>query len=103
MNIQFMEGMLSQGVDTALLRFGLGKHYLDVSDAARSVEHLRRCVELEPGYSAAWKLLGKALLAAQDREAARSAWAAGILAAKKNGDHQAEKEMGVFVRRLNKT
>jgi len=84
MNLQNLEGMLQRGRDTPLLRFGLGKAYLDVSDSERAVEHLRRCVELDPDYTAAWKILG------------------GVLVAKRKGDRQAEKEMGVFIRRVDK-
>ncbi|MFS2128173.1 tetratricopeptide repeat protein, partial [Pseudomonas sp. Pseusp97] len=56
--IDSLEKMLAKGVDNPLLRFGLGKGYLDAGDAAKAAEHLRRCVEQDPKYSAAWKLLG---------------------------------------------
>ena len=55
-----LEKMLTKGMDNALLRFGLGKGYLDLGDFPRAAEHLQRCVEFDPKYSAAWKLLGKA-------------------------------------------
>ncbi|BBP62494.1 hypothetical protein PHLH5_00350 [Pseudomonas sp. Cab53] len=55
-----LEKMLAKGVDNPLLRFGLGKGYLDLGEFPRAAEHLQRCVELDPQYSAAWKLLGKA-------------------------------------------
>lgn len=102
MNLQILETMLHQGRDTPLLRFGLGKGYLDGNQPQRAVEHLRRCVEIDPDYTAAWKLLGKALLADGDSAAARSAWSNGVLVAKRKGDRQAEKEMGVFIRRVDK-
>jgi Tfp pilus assembly protein PilF len=92
--------MLASGKDGALLRFGLGNEYLKAGDAQNATEHLRRSVALDPGYSAAWKLLGKALLAADRRDEALSAWREGIAAAERKGDKQAMKEMQVFVRRL---
>jgi len=95
-----LEKMLGKGIDNALLRFGLGKGYLDLNDPAKAAEHLQRCVEFDPAYSAAWKLLGKAHLALGDFAAARAAWEQGISAAQGKGDKQAEKEMGVFLRRL---
>ena len=64
MMIEGLEKMLAKGVDNALLRFGLGKGYLDAGDAERAAEHLQRCVEQDPKYSAGWKLLGKARQAA---------------------------------------
>ena len=102
MSTEALEKMLAKGMDNALLRFGLGKAHLDGGDAAQGAEHLQRCVEFDPGYSAAWKLLGKALLAQGDHDAARKAWQQGIAAAQAKGDKQAEKEMSVFLRKLDK-
>lgn len=97
-----LEAMLAKGIDNSLLRFGLGKAYLDAADAAQAVQHLQRCVELDPGYSAAWKLLGKALLNSGDKAGAAQAWEQGISSAQHKGDKQAEKEMSVFLRRLQR-
>jgi Tfp pilus assembly protein PilF len=58
------EKMLAAGRDSALLRFSLGVEYLKMEDPVRAAEHLAHAVELDPGYSAAWKLRGKALVAA---------------------------------------
>lgn len=96
------EAMLAAGKDGALLRFGLGSEYLKVNDNAKAAEHLRRAVALDAGYSAAWKLLGKALEANADWPAAREAYRTGIAAAEAKGDKQAAKEMQVFARRIDK-
>ncbi|WP_339405630.1 hypothetical protein [Pseudomonas helleri] len=100
--LESLEKMLAKGVDNALLRFGLGKGYLDLGDNFKAVEHLQACVAFDPEYSAAWKLLGKAQLAVGDRGAARTAWEQGIAAAQAHGDKQAEKEMTVFLKKLAK-
>ena len=97
-----LEKMLERGTDNALLRFGLGKGYLDAGDYSKATVHLQRCVEFDPNYSAAWKLLGKAWLGAQDTAQARHAWEQGIKAAVEHGDKQAEKEMTVFLRKLDR-
>lgn len=97
-----LEKLLAAGHDNALLRFGLGNAHLDAGDAAQAATHLARCVELDPSYSAAWKLLGKARAALGDPEAARAAWERGLEAARSHGDKQAEKEMTVFLRKLDK-
>jgi Tfp pilus assembly protein PilF len=102
MSTEALEKMLAKGMDNALLRFGLGKGYLDAGNAALASEHLQRCVDFDPSYSAAWKLLGKALQAAGDSEGARQAWQQGISAAQAKGDKQAEREMNVFLRKLDK-
>jgi Tfp pilus assembly protein PilF len=88
--------------DGALLRFSLGNALLGDGDAAAAVDELRRALAFDPTYSAAWKLLGKACLQADQPQAAADAWRSGIAAAAQRGDKQAEKEMTVFLRRLEK-
>lgn len=88
--------------DGALLRFSLGNALLTAGDAASAIPELRRAVAFDAGYSAAWKLLGKACLAEADNDSAADAWRQGIAAAQARGDKQAEKEMTVFLRRVDK-
>lgn len=100
--LESLEKMLAKGMDNPLLRFGLGKGYLDQGEAALAVEHLSQCVAQDKDYSAAWKLLGKAQQLAGNAEGARSAWQQGIAAAERKGDKQAQKEMSVFLKKLDK-
>lgn len=102
-SIADFEAMLAQGLDNALLRFSLGNEYLKQGDAARAAEHLRRAVGHDPNYSAAWKLLGKALTDSGAWEDALAAYRQGIAVAEARGDKQAAKEMGVFARRIEST
>ena len=88
--------------DGALLRFSLGNALLADGEATVAMEELRRALAFDPTYSAAWKLLGKACLQANQPQAAADAWRSGIAAATQRGDKQAEKEMTVFLRRLEK-
>ena len=97
-----LEKMLAKGVDNPLLRFGLGKSWLDEGNGAEAALHLGKCVELDPKYSAAWKLLGKACQVQGDAAGARRAWEQGLEAARAHGDKQAEKEMAVFLKKLDK-
>ena len=53
--------------------------------------------------SAAWKQLGSLLAESGDVTAAIGTYRSGIAAAQKRGDKQAEKEMNVFLRRLEKS
>ena len=99
---QRFEALLASGKDSALLRFSLGMHYLKAGDSARAAEHLRRAVEQDGDYSAAWKLLGKALAESDDRPGAIIAYRNGIETATRRGDKQAAREMAVFLRRLEK-
>jgi predicted Zn-dependent protease len=86
--------------DGALLRFSLGTALLNDGEAGAAIEELQRAVAFDPNYSAAWKALGKACLAAGQEPAAAEAWRSGMSAAARRGDKQAEKEMAVFLRRL---
>ena len=56
----------------------------------------------DPNFSAAWKALGRALAEAGRGDEALEAWRNGIAAARVKGDRQAEKEMTVFSRKLEK-
>jgi tetratricopeptide (TPR) repeat protein len=94
------EKMLAAGRDGALLRFALGNEHLKAGEPERAIEHLARAVALDPGYTAAWKLYGKALAAAGRYADAQDAYRRGIDVAKSKGDRQAEREMTVFARRL---
>lgn len=97
-----LEAMLSTGQDNALLRFSLGSAFIRHKKYQQAIEHLSRAVELDPDYSAAWKNYGKALeLDGQINEAIK-AYKNGIKVADRKGDKQAEKEMTVFLKRLQK-
>jgi Tfp pilus assembly protein PilF len=100
--IESLESLLARGQDSALLRFGLAQEYLKRNQLGKAVEHLRQAVGKDAGYSAAWKLLGKALADAGYTDDARRAYESGIRAAQEKGDVQAAKEMGVFLKKLSK-
>ena len=99
---QGLEQLLAKGQDNALLRFGLGNACFKDGDYAQAAEHLQKAVAHNPQYSAAWKLLGKALLEAGDNAQAQTVWQQGIEAAEANGDSQTVKEITVFLKRLAK-
>ena len=100
--IAVFERMLGAGRDDALLRFSLGNEYLKAGDGVSAIGHLARAVELDPHYSAAWKLYGRALGETGRLAEALSAYRAGIAAAEHKGDKQAAKEMRVFAARIER-
>jgi Tfp pilus assembly protein PilF len=97
-----LRAMLASGQDNALLRFSLGSALLKDGDAAGAAGHLAEALRQDPGYSAAWKLYGKALQATGDTQAAAEAYEQGITVAEGKGDKQAAKEMAVFLKRLRR-
>jgi predicted Zn-dependent protease len=99
---QNLEKLLAAGRDDALLRFGLGNACLREGRAEDAALHLQAAVTHDPGYSAAWKLLGKALTGCGRAAEAVDAYERGVRAAEAKGDAQAAREMRVFLRRLQK-
>jgi len=99
--ISQLEKLLGTPRDGALLRYSLGLEHSKAGHHERAIEYLRDAVTRDPLYSAAWKALGKALTEVSPDEALL-AYRQGIEAAKQKGDRQAEKEMTVFAKRLEK-
>lgn len=100
--IENFEAMLARGQDNDMLRFTLGSAYWKEKNADKAVEHLRVAVEFNPDYSAAWKVLGRALADLGKLTDARDAYTNGLKAAANKGDKQNEKEITVFLKRVNK-
>jgi Tfp pilus assembly protein PilF len=100
--LEALEKLLKQGQDSALLRFGLGRAYLEAGRIQEAAEHLQAAVTLDPGYSAAWKAYAKALVQSGRTEEAARVYERGITTAEGRGDLQAAKEMAVFLKRLRR-
>lgn len=97
-----LERLLGTPRDGALLRYSLGLEYAKAGERERAIAQLQEAVSRDPLYSAAWKALGGALADASRAGEALAAYRSGIEAAQRRGDKQAEKEMTVFARRLEK-
>jgi len=94
--------LLEKGPDNALLRLSIASAYLKEDQIGQALQHLEKAVELDPRYSAAWKLYGKTLLQQGEVGQAESVLVNGIKVATEKGDIQAAKEMEVFLKRLHK-
>jgi len=102
MDIHALEKMLVDGRDNAMLRLSLASALQQSGELERALQHLQSAVEQDPQYTAAWKALGKLQLELGYDDAARQSWLQGIAVALARGDKQAQKEMQVFLRRLDK-
>ena len=89
--------------DGALLRFSLGTALLQNGDAAGAASAFREAVGFDAKYSAAWKMLGKSLAESGEETAAIEAYERGLEVARSRGDKQVEREIGVFLRRMEKS
>ncbi|WP_323001195.1 tetratricopeptide repeat protein [Denitromonas sp.] len=97
-----LSAMLGGPHDGPLLRFGLGNAYLQAGQPAEAVAQYRDCLQRDSLFSAAWKQLGKALVADGRPDEALGAYRQGHQVAIDKGDLQAAREMAVFIRRLEK-
>lgn len=103
MDVEALKKLIGTGRDSALLRMTIATALLGQDNPQEAEKHLGDAAKMDPAYTAAWKQLGKVRLSLNDPDSARQAWQSGIEAARGNGDKQAEKEMTVFIRRLDKT
>jgi tetratricopeptide (TPR) repeat protein len=101
-SIPGLEKLIGTLRDGSLLRYSLGLEYAKLNQWGKAIEHFRNSLAADPGYSAAWRALGRALEAEGRSGEALEAYRSGIEAAEKKGDKQALKEMTVFARRIEK-
>lgn len=88
--------------DGAMLRFGIANEYAKDADWPKAIQFARDALAKQADFTAAWKLLGKALAADNQAQEALTAYRDGIAVAQTRGDIQAVKEMTVFARRVEK-
>jgi tetratricopeptide (TPR) repeat protein len=100
--LRSFERMLASGKDSALLRYSIGNEHLKAGDWNAAIDALEQAVGLDATYTAAWKLYANALEHAGRHAEALDAYRHGIVVARQKGDRQAEKEMTVFARRIER-
>ena len=100
--IDNLNSMLEKGQDNPLLHYSLGNEYFKAGKWDAAIAHLARAVEQDAGYSAAWKIYGKALAEAARHAEAADVLERGIDVAEQKGDVQAAKEMRVFLKRARR-
>lgn len=100
--IETFEAMLARGQDSEMLRYTLGNAYFTNKTYDKAIEHLRQAVALKPDYSAAWRVLGRALAESGQLLEAREVFDQGEQVAQANGDIQTAKEINVFRKRVLK-
>ena len=96
------ERMLASGRDSALLRYSIGNEHVKAGDFDAAIDALEQAVTMDATYTAAWKLYASALEHAARHAEALDAYRRGIVVARQRGDRQAEKEMTVFARRIER-
>lgn len=97
-----LEAMLAADPGDTLTHFLLGREYLHAKRFDDAARVFRRCTELDPDYTAAWRNLGDALRFAERTEEAIAAYREGIVVSERTGDLQVKKECTAFLNRLTK-
>src|ERR1044071_3072638 len=91
--IEAFEAMLKDQPDEAMIWYGLGNEYFKLERWADAANALRQVVRLNPDYSAAYQMLGSALMSDARHDEARRAWTEGIEAARRSGAWKAQQHM----------
>ena len=91
--IEAFEAMLKDQPDEVMIWYGLGNEYLKLGRFTDAVNALRQVVRLNPDYTAAYQMLGSALMSDAQPDEARRTWAEGIEAAKRGGAWKAQQHM----------
>jgi uncharacterized protein HemY len=100
--LRSFERMLASGKDSALLRYSIGNEHVKAGEWNAAIDALEHAVALDATYTAAWKLYASALAHTGRDAEALDAYRRGIVVARQKGDRQAEKEMAVFARRIER-
>jgi tetratricopeptide (TPR) repeat protein len=83
----------------ALTHFMLATELLKADRGSEAADHFRGVLDLDPEYTAAYRGLGRQLLAQGDSTGAIEVFEQGLTVAEKTGDLQTAKEMEVFLRK----
>lgn len=100
--IKQLEKLVKENPKNALMHYTLGIEYLRAGKDDKAITSLKKTINLEPEYSAAYRELGKALVKTNLREEAIEIFNKGIAVAEEKGDIQTAKEMRVFLKRISK-
>lgn len=89
----FMEAMLGESEDNALIRFTMGSAFIKHGKYEQAIEQLAKAVELKPDYTTAWLKYAQALAETGRTEDSISVLEMGISIAAEKKDTQCLKEM----------
>jgi predicted Zn-dependent protease len=95
--IAVFEQMAREQPEDVMVRYGLANEYLKAERWNDAVAALREVVRLNPDYTAAYQLLGMALVKTEDKDGAVKAWEQGIAAATRTGAWKARQHMEALI------
>lgn len=97
--IEGLEEIVADDPDDHTARFMLATELAKAGRHATAIAHFQAVIAADPDYTAAYRGLGRALVATGDPEGAKAVFTTGLAVADRTGDYQSGKEMEVFLRR----
>lgn len=91
--IQVFKEMLQQQPEEVMVWYGLATEYSKLGSWSEAAEALQNVIRLNPDYTAAYQLLGTALINLGDLDKARQAWSQGLDAASRTGAWKARQHL----------
>ena len=91
--IDIFAEMVKQQPDDAMIWYGLASEYVKAERWSEAADALSNVVRINPDYTAAYQMLGTALLNQGQSEEARRAWTQGIEAANRTGAWKARQHL----------
>jgi uncharacterized protein HemY len=102
--IEVFEAMARSQPDDVMVWYGLGSEYYKLEDWAKAAKALRRVIEINADYTAAYQMLGTALLNQGEAEEAQRVWQEGIKTADRTGAWKARQHMeGLLAGAINES
>ncbi len=98
--LETFEELAAKAPENVVVRYSLGREYLKAKRYAEAEHELREALRLKPDYSAAYRELGKSLVGLERPDEARDIYTKGAAVACEKGDLQTQREIEVFLRRL---
>jgi predicted Zn-dependent protease len=91
--IEAFEAMIKDMPEDAMVWYGLASEYFKLERWADAAGALRNVVRFNPNYTAAYQMLGTALMKQGETDEARRAWGEGIEVATRTGAWKARQHM----------
>jgi predicted Zn-dependent protease len=100
--VEQFEKLRAAEPDDLLVRFGLANEYYEMGRYAEAVEEAWAALRLKPDYSAAYRVLGRALIEQGDVEEARRVLTEGVALADRVGDIMTMKQMRTMLKQIDR-
>src|SRR5688572_10486771 len=91
--IEAFKGLLEEQPDEAMVWYGLASEYIKLESWGEAAEALQNVMRCNPDYTAAYQMLGSALINLGRADEARRIWAEGIAVATRTGAWNARGHM----------